>query len=61
MTIWYHYSCLDCGHGGWTRDREGYLRGRYACVRCGGLRFEVEEQDAAPLPENDDQAPEIDE
>lgn len=60
MATWYYYTCMDCGYSGLTQDRDRYRRGNYACPRCGSTRFEVEERDAAPLPEEEDLGPEID-
>lgn len=60
MAKWYHYVCMDCGYGGPTQDYEGYKAGRYACPSCGSLRFEVEDMDAAPLPDEDELAPQVD-
>ncbi|MBN1484851.1 MAG: hypothetical protein JXA37_09025 [Chloroflexia bacterium] len=61
MTAWYRYSCEVCGHSGLTQDWAGYQQGKYVCPKCGGLKFEVEAIDAAPLPESGDEvAPEID-
>jgi len=59
MTTWYEYVCLDCGYGGVTRDRDGYMQGRHVCPRCGGLRFEVQEQGLAPLPDEEAMGPSI--
>jgi|GEM_PF-2220848 Zn finger protein HypA/HybF involved in hydrogenase expression len=53
MTIWYRYICQDCGYSGLTRQRERYLQARTVCPRCGSFRFEVQETDAAPLPDED--------
>lgn len=59
MGTWYEYICLDCGHGGLTQEPEGLRRGAIQCPRCGSVRFEVQERDLAPLPEEDEGAPEV--
>lgn len=53
MAAWHEYTCLECGHGGLTRNPEQYRRGRAQCPRCGSIRFEVQERGLAPLPEED--------
>lgn len=60
MTTWYRFYCQDCGFSGLTRSQNEYKDGRRVCPQCGSLRFEVELHDAAPLPEEEDLAPELD-
>jgi len=61
MALWYRYVCQECGYSGLTRDREKYVHGTTPCLRCGSLRFEVQETDAAPLPDEDERAPKVEE
>ncbi len=58
-TTWYEYVCLDCGHSGLTMEPEPYRRGRLPCPRCGSLHIEIQEQGLAPLPDEDELAPEV--
>ncbi len=61
MGTWYEYICLDCGHGGLTRNPQRYRAGRAVCPRCGGIRFEVQVRGLAPIPDEEELAPEVDE
>ena len=59
MTLWYEYVCLDCGYSGHTQDPAHYRQGREGCPRCGGLHLELQEQGLAPLPDEDETSPEV--
>jgi Zn finger protein HypA/HybF involved in hydrogenase expression len=59
MTTWYEFVCLDCGYGGLTKEPEQYRQGQLPCPRCGSLHFEVQEQGLAPLPDEEELPPEV--
>ncbi len=55
MATWFEFVCLECGHGGLTREPDEYRHGRIQCPRCGGIQFELQERDLAPLPEDEEE------
>jgi hypothetical protein len=61
MTTWYEYVCLDCGYSGRTKDPTRYQRGEAGCPQCGGMHLELQEQELAPLPDEEESSPEIEE
>jgi Zn finger protein HypA/HybF involved in hydrogenase expression len=54
MTTWYEFVCLDCGHSGLTQQPK-----QAACPRCGSMHIEIQEHGLAPLPDEEEAGPEI--